>query len=137
MQQLIVSKGWSDIFMWVNIAQIALQIAVILVFARQGIIAMVTAYSVYIAVWTIAWQQFTRKIVNYGVMSLFKDLLPFMFTALAACAVAYVAASFVHGMLLRMVIKIVVTTMLYAAAMKISGAQVMKECVNYLTRKKG
>lgn len=69
-------------------------------------------------------------------MSLFKDLLPFMFTALAACAVAYVAASFVHGLLLRMAIKIVVTTLLYIAAMKVSGAQVMKECVNYLTHKK-
>lgn len=137
MQQLIVSKGRSDIFMWVNIAQIVLQIAVILVFARQGIIAMVTAYSVFIAVWTVAWQYFTRKIVDYGFFSLLKDLLPFMLAALAACAVAYAVASLFNGLLLRMTIKIVVAALLYIAAMKVSGAQVMKECVNYLTHKKG
>lgn len=137
MQQLIVSKGRSDIFMWVNIAQIVLQIAVILVFARQGIIAMVTAYSAYIALWTVAWQYFTRKIVDYGFLMLLKDLMPFMLAALAACAIAYAVASPFHGLLLRMAIKIVVTTLLYVAAMKVSGAQVMKECVNYLTHKKG
>lgn len=137
MQQLIVSKGRSDIFMWVNIAQIVLQIAVILVFARQGIIAMVTAYSAYIALWTVAWQYFTRKIVDYGFLMLLKDLMPFMLAALAACAIAYAVASPFDGLLLRMAIKIVVTTLLYVAAMKVSGAQVMKECVNYLTHKKG
>ncbi|WP_028909284.1 lipopolysaccharide biosynthesis protein [Prevotella sp. AGR2160] len=137
MQQLIVSQGRSDIFMWANIAQIAIQIGVILIFAQQGIIAMVTAYSAFIALWTIVWQFFTKKIVDYRFLDLLKDLLPFLLSALAVCAIAYIVASLLPGMLLRMVAKIVIAVILYAIVMQIAGAQVMKECLGYLLHKKG
>ena len=101
MQQLIVSQGRSDIFMWVNIVQLILQIGVILIFARQGIIAMVTAYSAFIVLWTIAWQIFTKKIVDYSFLALLKDIMPFLLAALAACAIAYAVAVLLPGMLLR------------------------------------
>ena len=136
MQQLIVSQGRSDIFMWVNIAQIIIQIGVILVFAQQGIIAMVTAYSAFIALWTIAWQFFTKKIIDYSFLDLLKDLMPFLLSALAACAIAYAVASLLPGMFLRMAVKIIIAVTLYVAVMQIAGAQVMKECIGYLRHKK-
>lgn len=136
MQQLIVSQGRSDIFMWVNIAQLVLQIGVILIFARQGIIAMVTAYSAFIVLWTIAWQIFTKKIVDYSFLDLLKDVMPFLLAALAACAIAYAVATLLPGMLLRMVVKIVVAVILYVTVMQIAGAHVMKECIGYLRHKK-
>lgn len=132
MQQLIVSQGRSDIFMWVNIAQLILQIGVILIFATQGIIAMVTAYSAFIVLWTIAWQIFTKKIVDYSFLDLLKDVMPFLLAALAACTIAYSVAVLLPSMLLRMVVKIVVAVILYVTAMQIAGAQVMKECIGYL-----
>lgn len=132
MQQLIVSQGRSDIFMWVNIAQLILQIGVILIFARQGIIAMVIAYSAFIVLWTIAWQIFTKKIVDYSFLALLKDIMPFLLAALAACAIAYAVAVLLPGMLLRMVVKIVIAVILYVTVMQIAGAHVMKECIGYL-----
>lgn len=132
MQQLIVSQGRSDIFMWVNIAQLILQIGVILIFARQGIIAMVTAYSAFIVLWTIAWQIYTKKIVDYSFLDLLKDVMPFLLAALAACVIAYAVAVLLPGMLLRMVVKIVVAVILYVTVMQIAGAHVMKECIGYL-----
>lgn len=132
MQQLIVSQGRSDIFMWVNIAQLVLQIGVILIFARQGIFAMVTAYSAFIVLWTIAWQIFTKKIVDYSFLDLLKDIMPFLLAALAACAIAYAVAVLLPGMLLRMVVKILIAVILYVTVMQIAGAHVMKECIGYL-----
>lgn len=132
MQQLIVSQGRSDIFMWVNIVQLILQIGVILIFARQGIIAMVIAYSAFIILWTIAWQIFTKKIVDYSFLALLKDIMPFLLAALAACAIAYTFAILLPGMLLRMVVKILIAVILYVTVMQIAGAQVMKECIGYL-----
>lgn len=132
MQQLIVSQGRSDIFMWVNIAQLVLQIGVILIFARQGIFAMVTAYSAFIVLWTIAWQIFTKKIVDYSFLDLLKDVMPFLLAALAACAIAYAVAVLLPGMLLRMVVKILIAVILYVTVMQIAGAHVMKECIGYL-----
>lgn len=132
MQQLIVSQGRSDIFMWVNIVQLILQIGVILIFARQGIIAMVIAYSAFIILWTIAWQIFTKKIVDYSFLALLKDIMPFLLAALAACAIAYTVAILLPGMLLRMVVKILIAVILYVTVMQIAGAQVMKECIGYL-----
>lgn len=132
MQQLIVSQGRSDIFMWVNIVQLILQIGVILIFARQGIIAMVIAYSAFIILWTIAWQIFTKKIVDYSFLALLKDIMPFLLAALAACAIAYTVAILLPGMLFRMVVKILIAVILYVTVMQIAGAQVMKECIGYL-----
>ena len=43
-QNLVISHGRSDINMWLNIAQIALQLIVILLFYQQGITVMVIAY---------------------------------------------------------------------------------------------
>lgn len=62
--------------------------------------------------------------------------MPFLLSALAACAIAYAVASLLPGMFLRMAVKIIIAVTLYVAVMQIAGAQVMKECIGYLRHKK-
>ena len=46
-QHLVISAGRSDIYMWCNIGQIILQIAIILAFHSFGIVTMVIAYTAF------------------------------------------------------------------------------------------
>ena len=46
-QNLAMSQGRSDIFMWLNIGQIALQIVIVMLFYRFSMLIMVCAYSIF------------------------------------------------------------------------------------------
>ena len=52
-QNLAMSQGRSDIFMWLNIGQIALQIVIVMLFYRFSMLIMVCAYSIFMILWLI------------------------------------------------------------------------------------
>lgn len=75
-QNLAVSQGRSDIFMWLNIGQIVLQVVVIVAFYRFGIFSMVCAYSVMMVLWLIPWHIFAGRLINYRWCDMLRDLCP-------------------------------------------------------------
>lgn len=136
MQYFVVSRGRSDMFMWVNIVQLALQIAIVLAFAHFGILTMVAAYSLLIVVWTLVWRLACNRLTRYSLLEMFKDTLPFLLAAMVAVWAGYYAASLLNGLLLRLVVKIVVAVVLYVGVMKLFGAQIMKECIQFVLHRK-
>lgn len=136
LQNLIVSHGRSDLFMWTNIVQILLQIGTILLFAHYGILVMVAAYSAFLALWTLIWHRLTQKLLDYKLLDFLKDTLPFLFAALTAIAIAYVVASAVGNLLLSFIIKVLVAIIIYVTIMKLAKAKIMDECIKYLLHKK-
>ena len=77
-QNLVISHGRSDINMWLNIVQIALQLIVILLFYQQGITVMVIAYSAFNVLWLGAWQPSAHRIIGLRLWQMAKDIVPFM-----------------------------------------------------------
>jgi teichuronic acid exporter len=136
LQNLIVSHGRSDLFMWTNIVQILLQIGTILLFAHYGILVMVAAYSAFTALWTLIWHKLTQNLLDYKLLDFLKDTLPFLFAAMAAIAIAYVVAMPVESLLLSLIIKILVAIVIYVTIMKLAKAKIMDECIKYLLHKK-
>ena len=63
-QNLAMSQGRSDIFMWLNIGQIALQIVIVMLFYRFSMLIMVCAYSVFMILWLIRWHIFTGRLIR-------------------------------------------------------------------------
>lgn len=136
LQYYVVSRGRSDMFMWANITQLALQIATVLAFARFGILTMVAVYSLLIIVWTFVWRAAANRLMRYTLLELFKDTLPFLFAAIVAVGAGYLAASFLNGLIARLLVKIVVAVVLYVGVMKLFGAQIMKECIQFVLHRK-
>ena len=64
-QNLAMSQGRSDIFMWLNIGQIALQIVIVMLFYRFSMLIMVCAYSIFMILWLIPWHIFTGRLIRY------------------------------------------------------------------------
>ena len=55
-QHLIIASGRSDIYLWCNIGQIVIQIALILLFHSYGINTMVAIYTAFTILWLTVWQ---------------------------------------------------------------------------------
>lgn len=136
LQNIIISHGRSDTFMWLSIAQIAIQIAVILVFANYGILMMVAVYSAFIAIWTVVWQWRTKRLIGYDFMMFCKDTAPFFLAAVFACGVAFFVGNIFNNMLLSMFLKIAVAVPIYYVIMKLAHAKIMEECIDYLLKRK-
>lgn len=136
LQNIVISHGRSDTFMWFSIAQIAIQVAIILVMAPYGILPMVAAYSGFTALWTIVWQRCVARTVSYGVAMFCKDILPFLIAAVFSCGIAFLAGSMVTNMLLSLLMKMAIAAAMYYTIMKLAHAKIMDECIDYLLKRK-
>ena len=135
LQNLMVSRGRSDIFMWSNIGLVTVQVAVILLLARYGFNTMIAAYSLMNILWLGVLQQLNRRIIGLRLSHFLKDTLPFLLAALLSAGVAYWAGELAENMIVSIAVKIVVAATLYYIIMWWAGAEILKECVNYAKRK--
>jgi len=135
-QNLAISHGRSDINMWLNIAQIVLQLCIILIFYREGIKVMVTAYTIFNIVWLAAWQQATRRIIGLRFFELLKDVVPFMLIAATVMAVTYYITLFIANLWLLFIVRIAIAVALYYVIMRLLNVTILHECMQFVLRKK-
>ena len=143
-QHLVISAGRSDIYMWCNIGQIILQIAIIIAFHSYGIVTMVIAYTAFTIAWLGIWHIFAKRLIGIRYRDLFKDIAPFMLasagvmvithyltTLLSNNIIPYIASPFI-----LLPLRIVIAAALYYAVMKLARAKIMDECISYVKRKR-
>jgi len=135
-QNLAISHGRSDIYMWYNIGQIVIQLGIVLLFYKQGIIAIVCASSAFIVLWLLVWHLVGIRLIGLRFTHLLMDTLPFLFVALGVMVATYVITIRIENLLLLLVLRIVIAAALYAGAMKLLQAKVMEETFQFLFKKK-
>lgn len=136
LQNIIISHGRSDTFMWLSIGQIIIQIALILVFAPYGILPMVAVYSMFCGVWTAVWYWRASRIVSYRFIHFIKDTMPFLLAAIVACGIAFAVGSMLDNMVAALAVKVAVAVVIYYTIMRIAHAKIMEECLDYLLKRK-
>lgn len=134
-QNLAISRGRSDIYMWCNVGQIALQILIIVVLHSFGINVMVAAYSLFLVLWLAVWQYIAYRMVGVTVLETLKDLGPFCLAAFMTMAVTYVLTSFLHGNALLFLSRVVIASVVYFIVMKLSHAVILEECLAFAKAK--
>jgi O-antigen/teichoic acid export membrane protein len=135
-RNLVISQGRSDVNMWLNILQIALQMLLILLTYRQGIITVVCAYTVLNICWLLVWQFYGRKMIGIRLFDALKDTLPFAFISLAIMAITWCITMSISNIYLLLITRIILAAALYVAVMKILKVKMMEECINFI-RKRG
>ena len=135
-QNLIVSRNRSDLFMWITVFQVALQIVVVLVLGHYGIAMMVTGYSLFNILWLLVWHGYTHRLIPLRLTDALRDILPFLLASLVAMAVACLAAWSLEGIWLKMLVKIAVAAVSYFVMMKVTHAKIMEECIAYVFKRK-
>ena len=135
-QNLAISSGRSDIYMWLNVAQIVLQIGVILLFHPYGMTAMVTAYTVFFTVWLLVWHGFAFRFIRLGYMEMARDILPFMAAAAVVMVLTFIITRGIGSHVVLLPLRIVLAALLYFGAMKIVGKDMLAECTAFIFKKR-
>lgn len=135
-QQLAISSGRSDIYMWCNIAQIIFQIALILFSCNYGIFFMVVAYTVFSILWLGVWQWQAHRIIGLRLREVLADTMPFMLSAAAVMLTVYFVTIPIKSNLVLFPLRVIIAAALYFAIMKVAKVEILNECIRFVTKKK-
>jgi O-antigen/teichoic acid export membrane protein len=135
-QNLIISHGRSDINMWLNIGQIALQLGVILAFYQQGITTMVMAYTTFNILWLLMWMIFAKRIIGLRIVDTAKDMLPFVLCGGVVMLITYYSTRMIANIYLLLAVRVVLATVLYYGIMRLLNVVILRECLQYIFKKK-
>ena len=132
-QNLFLSMGKSDTFMWLSICQIAIMLLTVFACRSLGITAMVIAFACINILWLLVWQYFLSRLIGYRFSNMLRDLMPFLLISLFVMAATYVVTMSINNIYLLMFAQVVVAVLLYVLVMKLSGAKIYAECVGYFS----
>ena len=143
-QHLVISAGRSDIYMWCNIGQIILQIAISIAFHSYGIVTMVIAYTAFTIAWLGIWHIFAKRLIGIRYRDLFKDIAPFMLASAGVMVVTHYLTTLLSNSIapyiatpyILLPLRIVIAAILYYGVMKLARAKIMDECISYVKRKR-
>ena len=143
-QHLVISAGRSDIYMWCNIGQIILQIAIILAFHSFGIVTMVIAYTAFTIAWLGVWHIFAKRLIGIRFRDMAKDIAPFMLASAGVMVVTHYLTTLLSNSIapyiatpyILLPLRIVIAAILYYGVMKLARAKIMDECISYVKRKR-
>ena len=143
-QHLVISAGRSDIYMWCNIGQIILQIAIIISFHSFGIVTMVIAYTAFTIAWLGVWHIFAKRLIGIRYRDLFKDIAPFMLASAGVMVVTHYLTTLLSNSIapyiatpyILLPLRIVIAATLYYGVMKLARVNIMDECISYVKRKR-
>jgi O-antigen/teichoic acid export membrane protein len=134
-QNLFISHGRSDTYMWCSVALVITQIVVVMVFATWGIEIMIAAYVVTLILWTGIWQILAYRLIQLRFIDLLKDVCPFLLATIGCIGVAYYATLFITNVIALILSRIIITSLLYMAIMKIAHVKIFKECIQFIFKR--
>ena len=134
-QNVAISNGRSDIYMFCNIAQIVLQLVIIAFFYHLGINTMVMVYTLFTIAWLFVWQWIAHRIIGLRFWEVIKDVMPTQCIALLVMATTYFVTLPLHHLLLLLICRILIATLLYAAIMKVLHVEMMDELLLFIKKR--
>ena len=132
----IISQHRSDIYLWNTLVLGIIQIVLMISLWRQGIYMMVIGYTILNIVWMFVWYFFVWRLMNYRLIHFLKDIIPFALAAAAVMAVTGLATQMIPVLWLKLLSRVVLAAILYYVLMRLSGAVILKECLEFIKRRK-
>ena len=134
-QNIAISHGRSDLYMWCNIGQMATMLALVLLLYPKGITAIVIANAILTILWLGVWQAVTNRLTGIRLLDVLKDIVPFLAVSLLVMAVTYFVTMGITNLALLLAARIVIAVLLYAGSMKLLQAKVMEECIDFIRKR--
>ena len=134
-QNIAISNGRSDSYMFCNIAQIVLQLVIIAFFYHLGINTMVMVYTLFTIAWLFVWQWIAHRIIGLRFWEVIKDVMPTLCIALLVMATTYFVTLPLHHLLLLLICRILIAALLYAAIMKLLHVEMMDELLLFIKKR--
>ena len=136
---LIISQGKSDLYMRNILLQVLIQLGVVLavIASGQSIYTIIAFYVCINVGWLFVWQHFARRFIHLSLRTLCQDLLPFLLSAAIACGIgAGVSRLTGEALVVSLAVKILASASSYLLFQRLFHADILEECLLYLTKKK-
>lgn len=140
----IISRGKSAVYMWNTIAQSLLILLSIFVvrnfnlslFGLSGIWLMILCCIVINVTWIGIWHIFVWADIRLGILHVVRAVVPFMAVAAVAMLITHYATAGIDSQMLRLVCRIPMAAAIYLGILRLSGAEILSECIGYLRHRK-
>ncbi|GHT59092.1 lipopolysaccharide biosynthesis protein [Bacteroidia bacterium] len=132
---LIYTHGKSNIYMYVTIIMGLLQIAVVIVTYSLGIYAMVISFILMNFIGLLVWQYYVHQLTGLRLKDVLKDILPYLAVTLLCFAATWLITIGIQNIYFLLVSKIILSTIFYILAMKISNSVMFKESLEFLAQR--
>lgn len=133
-QNLAVSRGRSDIYMWCTLSLIATQIALILYCQQYGMKTMVAVYTLLNMVWVGVWQLMCHRLIGIRHRDFLKDIVPFMVIAVAVIALVYYLTMGIQQPVVLLCLRIPLCALLYFIVLRMAHTKILEDCLEYVRK---
>lgn len=131
-QNLVVTKGHSDLIMWNTILIGMVQIVTALLCHPYGILPMVCCNTGINVCWLLVWFYFVKRETGLPLHEALLDMLPYAgLSALSVLGASFLVAFF-SNIYLIFTLKIIFTALLYLFFMWLCGSSIFKECMQFV-----
>lgn len=131
-QNLMISRGRSDIYLWCTVIQIVVQAVVIVAFAGSGMTVMVWAYTAYNVLFIFVWQYFLNRLTGIHASEVLRDICPFLVTAAVVMLSVWRFTSGIGNLLMLFLCRVLSAAVFYFVVMKLARVRILEECMLYL-----
>jgi len=131
-------KGKSDIILYLTIFHAFLILATITIpiFLKLGHLYYIGGITITYIIRYIVSSTISQKLIDYKITELIKDLAPYFVISLICTGCGYLLSFLITQPILLMACQIVFVAILYFGILYISGSKVLKEAVEYITKRK-
>ena len=133
---LTISRGKSGVNMGCTIAQCLAVWAGLILLYPKGLLPMVIYFVALNVAWLFIWQWFAWRLTGLTFQEALKDIMPFLVFTLAVLAVTWLLTCGIETLWLLLISRILIAAVLYAGIMWVSGAKIMREAIQYITKRK-
>lgn len=137
-QNLAIGCKRSDLYLWCNVGQIALQIAVILLcyyFVSRSMVVVVAVFSAFLIIWLLVWQLVAKRLIGLRLKETLMDVLPFLLITLAVFAATHFLTLAITNIYVLLVVRVLLAAVLYVMVMKVAHVAIFNEAWEFMKNK--
>ncbi len=100
-----------------------------------GIRMMVLAYVALNLIWLFVWFAFASRLTAYSLLLFLKDIVPFGLVAAGVMLMTGYITMPIENLWLLLLCRVLLATLLYLLVMKVAGAKMLDETLNFIKNK--
>lgn len=132
---LLISKEQSNYYLISTSIFLVLQLSAALILYPYGIQNLLYAIAALNISWLVVWFYFAHRLINITFWQTLSDIVPFLLVTIAALSVGYLASTPFASPWITLPVKMAVSIIVFSIIMQLSGAQIWKECTQFMLNK--
>lgn len=129
---LLIARGHSDVYMWGNIALCLLQLAVVGVTSRYGMMTMIQVYVALTIIWILFWHYFVHREIGLRLWDVLRDVTPYLVITVTLIIAAQLLTAQLTNLYLRFAAKVVFVAASYIIVLWLLRSAIFRETLDFL-----